>query len=59
MILTACYDKAESKLLVSVKDTGVGISKEDSKGLFKQFGKLEQSDDLNPEGIGLGLHICA
>ena len=44
---------------MSVKDTGVGITEHDTKNLFKQFGKLSQSADLNPEGIGLGLHISS
>lgn len=38
-------------------DTGVGISDEDKQKLFKDFGKLEASSNLNKGGIGLGLMI--
>lgn len=42
---------------VSVKDTGVGIKKIDQKKLFKLFGFLDSTKELNPKGIGLGLNI--
>ena len=42
---------------ISVKDNGPGIKKEDKNKLFKLFGFLEDTKDLNPKGIGLGLHI--
>ena len=44
-------------LLISVRDTGIGISEEDQKKLFRWFGKLEKTG-LNSHGIGLGLMIC-
>ena len=43
---------------ISVKDTGIGIKEEDISKLFKNFGKLESHNHLNPNGIGLGLKIC-
>ena len=44
---------------VSVEDSGLGIKDEDKDKLFKMFGKLKQdSEDINPHGIGLGLTIC-
>lgn len=42
---------------ISVVDTGNGIKKEDKNKLFKLFGFLEDTKDLNPQGVGLGLHI--
>lgn len=42
---------------ISVEDTGPGIKNEDKNKLFKLFGFLEDTKDLNPKGIGLGLHI--
>ena len=45
-------------LIVHVKDTGQGIKHEDKKRLFHRFAKLEDTKDLNQEGIGLGLTIC-
>jgi len=48
-----------SKLEISVKDNGVGISKEDQKKLFKLFGTIStgSSEAHNTSGIGLGLFI--
>lgn len=43
---------------VEVKDNGPGISKRDQKKLFKLFGKLKSTDQVNTNGIGLGLCIC-
>jgi signal transduction histidine kinase len=44
-------------LHVEVIDTGVGISEEDQKHLFKLFGKLKTTFHINQQGIGLGLSI--
>lgn len=38
-------------------DNGIGISREDQQKLFKLFGKLEDTKELNSQGIGLGLSI--
>ena len=43
---------------ISVKDTGIGIKEEDQTKLFNLFGSLKSTKLLNPNGIGLGLHIC-
>ena len=46
-------------LTVHVVDSGRGIKEEDMQKLFKLFGKLGGPDDeMNPEGIGMGLNIC-
>ena len=42
---------------ISVKDTGIGIKKEDFCKLYKLFGKLENQEQINRTGIGLGLTI--
>lgn len=42
---------------MQVIDSGVGISKEDQSNLFKLFGFLQSTKELNSKGIGLGLHI--
>ena len=43
---------------VIVKDTGVGIKEKDQEKLFKLFGFIDTTQELNTQGIGLGLHIC-
>lgn len=40
-----------------VRDTGVGIKREDLDKLFKYFGKLTSTKDINRGGMGLGLTI--
>ena len=47
----------QNHLKVSIKDTGVGIREEDQRKLFKLFGFLENTRQLNSNGIGLGLVI--
>ena len=42
-------------IVVHVKDTGKGISREDFPKLFTRFGKLQRTAEINSEGIGLGL----
>jgi len=42
---------------LEVKDSGVGIKEEDQKKLFKLFGYLNTTEELNTRGIGLGLYI--
>lgn len=39
-------------------DNGRGIREEDMDLLFKQFGKLRRTAEMNSEGIGMGLMIC-
>ncbi len=45
---------------IKVRDTGVGLTNEEKKMLFKKFGKIErygQDLDVGIEGVGLGLYI--
>lgn len=46
------------KLRIEVQDSGIGIKDEDIDKLFKMFGKIEQTENINSSGIGLGLTIC-
>jgi signal transduction histidine kinase len=45
------------KLILKVKDHGIGISKEDQKHLFERF--FRGANAMNIQGTGLGLHIVA
>jgi CheY-like chemotaxis protein/nitrogen-specific signal transduction histidine kinase len=45
------------KLQFYVKDTGVGMPKDKLDVIFKRFGQIEQKDDKNQSGTGLGLTI--
>ena len=44
--------------MVQVKDTGVGISKDEEKKVFNKFYQAYTGDDRKNEGTGLGLFIC-
>lgn len=50
--------KAESKVIVTVADTGVGISEEDKKNLFTEGGKGKDSTKVNIHSTGYGLFIA-
>lgn len=47
----------KTKLVISVKDTGHGIKKENIEGIFKSFERLEEDKDGVTSGTGLGLAI--
>lgn len=44
-------------LLVSVKDTGIGIKPEDMEKLFSRFERIEEKRNRSIEGTGLGMSI--
>ena len=39
----------------TVRDSGLGIKKEDQEKLFKMFGTISEDSSLNPKGTGIGL----
>ena len=45
------------EVIVSVTDTGIGISPADSKDLFNEFFRTMEARKVLPEGTGLGLAI--
>ncbi|MDD2773085.1 MAG: PAS domain S-box protein [Elusimicrobiales bacterium] len=51
----AVLNKNARYLLISVKDTGIGIKPEDMDKLFKPFSQVDSSHSRNYEGTGLGL----
>ena len=55
--IKASYNPIEEMLILHLKDTGTGIAEEDINKLFKRFGKLSRTAEMNQEGIGLGLTI--
>ncbi|MEP6594807.1 MAG: ATP-binding protein [Ginsengibacter sp.] len=54
VMLTVVHDA--DTLTVSVKDEGLGISKEQLPYIFQRFFRAEKTRNL--EGIGLGLYLC-
>jgi signal transduction histidine kinase len=47
----------KNKIFVSVKDSGIGIPKEDQKMVFERFYKSDLSRGKDKKGTGLGLSI--
>ena len=51
----------EDSAKISITDTGIGLTKDEMRRLFTQFGKIERYGQefvhLNMEGAGLGLYI--
>lgn len=53
-------EKNEKFADIIIKDTGIGLTEEEKKHLFKKFGKIERQNeetDLITEGSGLGLYL--
>ena len=46
------------RLLVTIKDTGVGISPDDAQRIFNAFEQAETGDSRTFGGAGLGLFLC-
>lgn len=46
------------KLFFEVRDTGIGIKKENFDKLFKNFSRIDTKRNRSIEGTGLGLSIC-
>lgn len=51
------YQTKSGELLFYVRDSGVGISKEDQAVIFERFGQAEAQHERNYSGTGLGLTI--
>ncbi|TNV84121.1 hypothetical protein FGO68_gene2356 [Halteria grandinella] len=55
--LKISFDEGFGQLQFVIKDTGVGIQPNDLNKLFKFFGTLAKTKDINRGGMGLGLTI--
>jgi PAS domain S-box-containing protein len=51
-------NEIDDKLLISIEDTGIGISKNDINKIFSKFYQSYTGNDRKCEGTGLGLFIC-
>jgi len=51
-------EENEDSLRFLIIDTGIGIPNERLSTIFNLFNNISNSNSLNPQGIGLGLHLC-
>lgn len=61
VVLKMGYQKVsedEIRLEIAVRDTGIGIKKEDMDKLFQSFQQVDSKRNRNIEGTGLGLAIA-
>lgn len=55
--ITISHEIKEKELVTHIKDTGVGISKENQKKLFEKFFRAKEKGTEEIQGTGLGLWI--
>jgi two-component system phosphate regulon sensor histidine kinase PhoR len=55
--ITVSVDERESFMLVSVKDSGIGIAPADQARLFERFYRVKRRETIDIKGTGLGLAI--
>lgn len=55
--ITVALKVEGSKLITSIKDTGLGIPENQKSHMFEKFYRVKDEDRTNVPGTGLGLHI--
>lgn len=56
--VTIKLETSDNRILVSVKDTGIGISDDDQKKIFDEFFRSKREEIQKISGTGLGLNIA-
>ena len=51
-------EQKNGQVLFEVKDSGIGIRKEDLPNIFTKFFRTDEARHLAPDGLGLGLFIA-
>ena len=51
--------KNKDKIIFSIKDTGIGVSKKEKVTLFEKFSRGQSGTKVHTEGTGLGLYLAA
>jgi len=57
-LIRVMVERDNSKITLTVKDTGIGISKEKADSLFKLENSLSMPGTAKEQGTGLGLRLC-
>ncbi|MCP5054252.1 MAG: response regulator, partial [bacterium] len=56
--VSVSFDPDKDMIIISVKDTGIGISGEETESIFRPFSQVMGKTGKKPKGTGLGLAIC-
>jgi signal transduction histidine kinase len=56
--ISVIAEKKDNCIIISIKDTGIGVSSEELNKIFNKFYQADTGDDRKNEGTGLGLFIC-
>ncbi|HET9446870.1 MAG TPA: response regulator [Steroidobacteraceae bacterium] len=56
--ITLTLDRTEHEALVTVEDTGIGITPEAIEGVFKMFSQVDAARGRSGEGLGIGLSLA-
>lgn len=57
-IIVSCIPRGE-RVIISVKDNGIGISAENQKSLFQRFYRVESDQTATVSGFGIGLYLVS
>lgn len=57
--ITVDMEVGDASVVLSVTDTGIGISPEQTQHIFKEFYRTEEARECAMGGSGLGLALCA
>ena len=55
--ISVAIELAPPKAVISVRNTGSGVSKEDAAHIFERFYKADKSRSVNKKGTGIGLYL--
>jgi signal transduction histidine kinase len=58
-LATSSYDQMKFiKFKMVIEDSGVGIKKENLGKIFQDYSRLDEHQEMNAKGTGLGMSIC-
>ena len=58
IIVEISMSRSNKMITIRVKDEGIGILESDREKLFVPFESMQNGQEMNPFGTGMGLSIC-
>ncbi|MFQ5498564.1 MAG: sensor histidine kinase [Candidatus Zixiibacteriota bacterium] len=59
VVLNVCLTRASDKVMLSIADNGIGLSKKDCIKVFNRFYRVGDELHRTASGSGLGLYLCS